>query len=92
MEGRKRKGLLEKTASAFALPADILAGLSCMRLVGREELYVQNHKGILAYGEEEMLISGGKLLIRVRGSGLRLCSMTATDLVITGLIDAVELE
>ena len=92
MDRKKRKGLLEKTASAFALPADILAGLSCVRLVGREELYVQNHKGILAYGEEEMLISGGKLLIRVRGSGLRLCSMTANDLVITGLIDAVELE
>lgn len=92
MDGKKRKGLLEKTASAFALPADILAGLSCIRLVGREELYVQNHKGILSYGEDEMLISGGKLLIRVRGSGLKLCGMTATDLVIAGLIAAVELE
>lgn len=92
MDRRKRKGLLEKTASAFALPADIVAGLSCIRLVGREELYVQNHKGILAYGEKEMLISGGKILIRVRGSGLKLCAMTATDLAITGQIAAVELE
>ena len=92
MEGKKRKGLLEKTAAAFALPADVVAGVSWVQIVGREELYVQNHKGILAYGEEEMLISGGKLLIRVRGSGLKLRGMTATDLVITGLIAAVEME
>lgn len=92
MERKKRKGLLEKTASVFDLPGDVLAGLSCVQLVGREELYLQNHRGILAYGEEEILVSGGKLLIRVRGSELKLRSMTATDLVITGTITAVELE
>ena len=60
--------------------------------MGREELYLQNHRGILAYGEDEILISGGKLMIRVRGEGLRLRSMTPGDLVITGTITAVELE
>lgn len=92
MEGKKRKTLLEKTAAVFDLPGDVLAGMTCVKLVGREELYLQNHRGILAYGEEEILISGGKLMIRVRGEGLRLRSMTATDLVITGVITAVELE
>lgn len=92
MEERKRKGLLEKTALAFDLPGDVLAGLPCVRLVGRDELYLQNHRGILAYGEEEILISGGRLMIRVRGEQLRLRSMTPTDLVITGTIAAVELE
>ena len=47
---------------------------------------------ILAYREEEILISGGRLMIRVRGDGLRLRSMTPSDLVITGTISAVELE
>ena len=92
MERRKRKGLLEKTASMFKLPGDVLAGLSCVRLVGQNEAYVENHRGILAYGEEEILISGGKLLIRVRGEGLKLRSMTPADLVITGTIVGIELE
>lgn len=92
MEHKKRKSLLEKTAQAFDLPGDVLAGLPCIRLVGQEELYLQNHRGILSYGEEEILISGGKLMIRVRGSGLRLRSMTPTDLSISGTIGAVELE
>ena len=92
VERNKRKNLLEKTAKAFDLPGDVLAGMTCVKLVGREELYLQNHRGILAYGEEEILISGGRLMIRVRGDGLRLRSMTPSDLVITGTISAVELE
>lgn len=92
MERNKRKNLLEKTAKAFDLPGDVLAGMTCVKLVGREELYLQNHRGILAYGEEEILISGGRMMIRVRGDGLRLRSMTPSDLVITGTIAAVELE
>ncbi len=92
MERSKRKGLLERTARAFDLPGEVVAGLPGVHLVGREELYLENHRGILSYGEQEILISGGKLMIRVRGEGLRLRSMTPTDLVITGTITAVELE
>ncbi len=92
MDGKKRRSLLEKTASTVALPGEVLAGLHSVKLVGREELYLQNHRGILAYGEEEIIVSGGKILIRVRGSGLRLRSMTPADLMISGLITAVELE
>ncbi|MBR1781185.1 MAG: sporulation protein [Oscillospiraceae bacterium] len=92
MAERKRKNLLEKTARTFDLPGDVVAGLTRVELVGREELYLQNHRGILAYGEEEILISGGKLMLRVRGRALCLRSMTPTDLMISGQIDAVELE
>lgn len=41
---------------------------------------------------EEIHISGGKLIIRVLGSGLELRSMTATQLLITGCIHGVELK
>ena len=92
MERKKRKNLLERAAGAFALPEDVLAGGSCVRIVGRDEVYVENHRGILSYGEDEILLSGGRVMIRVRGTSLRLRSMTAEDLVITGLIAAVELE
>ena len=92
MAGKKRKNLLERTARTFDLPGDVVAGLTRLELVGREELYLQNHRGILAYGEEEILISGGRLMIRVRGADLCLRSMPPTDLMISGEIAAVELE
>ena len=53
---------------------------------------MENHRGILAYGREEILVSGGKLLIRVRGSELELKAMNAGELLITGTILAIEVE
>ena len=89
--GRK-EGLLEKTAEVFDLPGDVLAGLPRLELIGSRELRMENHRGILSYGDDEIHISGGKLVVKVRGAGLELKSMNASELLITGAIQAVELE
>ena len=86
-----RRGLLERTAEALDLPGDVLAGLPHIELTGNRELRMENHKGILAYGEEEIRIYGGKLEITVRGRGLELRAMNAGQLFITGTIQGVEL-
>ena len=89
--GRK-EGLLEKTAEVFDLPGDVLAGLPRVELTGDRELRMENHRGILSYGTEEIHISGGRLVVKVRGEGLELKSMNARELLLTGAIRAVELE
>lgn len=87
MERRPRKSsLLEKTAEVFDLPADAVAGLPKLELVGDKELRVENHKGILAYGREEIHVSGGAFLIKVAGEELELRAMTGLELLITGRI------
>ena len=48
------------------------------------------HRGILAYGPEEIHVSGGSLVMLVRGSGLELRAMTQEELLITGKIQSVE--
>ena len=91
MEKRaRREGLLERTAQLFDLPGDVVGGLPRIELTGDRELRMENHKGILAYGEEEIHISGGKLLVKVRGSGLELRAMNGSELLITGFISGVE--
>ena len=86
-----RRGLLERTAEALDLPGDVVAGLPHIELTGNRELRMENHKGILAYGGEEIRISGGKLEITVRGRELELRAMNAGQLFITGTIQGVEL-
>lgn len=92
MEKNPRKeSLLEKTAQTFDLPADVVAGMPRIELTGDRELRMENHKGILSYGKEEIHISGGKLIVRITGSELELRAMNASELLITGRITAVEL-
>ena len=89
---RRRESILEKTAQALDLPGELVAGLPRVELVGDRELRMTNHRGILAYGEEEVHISGGKYILCVRGEGLELRAMNAGELLITGLIRGVDVE
>ena len=87
----RRVGFLERTAEMFDLPADALAGLPKLELVGSGELRVENHKGILAYGREEIHVSGGIYLIKIAGQDLELRAMTGIELLITGKISQITL-
>lgn len=90
MEKRPRS-LLEKTVQALDLPADALAGLPRVELVGDREVRMENHRGILAYGSEEIHVSGGPFVIKVVGEELELRAMTGLELLITGHITAIQL-
>jgi sporulation protein YqfC len=91
MDEKRRQGLLEKTVRVFDLPVDALAGLPRLELVGDGELRMENHRGILSYGTDEIHISGGAFGVRVSGEELELRTMNSLELLITGRIRAVEL-
>ena len=88
----EKEGLLMRASRLFDLPADAVAGAPRVEVVGDGELHMGPHRGILAYGTEEIHISGGSLVVLVRGSGLELRAMTPEELLITGTIKSVELE
>ena len=88
---RKGKGrVLESVAELFDLPADVVAGLPRLELVGDRQLYLEHHAGILAYSEEQIDVNTTAGALRVRGEGLSLLAMTAEELRIGGRIAAVE--
>lgn len=86
----EKDGLLERAAKLFDLPADAVAGVPRIEIVGDGELRMGPHRGILAYGPEEIHISGGNLVVRVQGQGLELRAMTPSELLITGRLHGVE--
>ncbi len=87
----EKEGLLVRASKVFDVPGDVLGGLPRIELIGTGELRMEQHRGILAYGPDEIHISGGKLVVRVKGSELELRAMTPTELLITGEIRVVEL-
>ena len=45
---RERGSVLGAVAELFDLPADVVAGLPRMELIGNRQLYLEHHTGILA--------------------------------------------
>lgn len=87
----RRPGLMERAADLLDLPADLLAGVPRLELVGDRELRMENHKGILAYGDREIHISGGIFIVKISGRDLELRAMTGLEVLITGTIEEIRL-
>ncbi len=93
MERNRRErdgGVLAAAAELFDLPADVVAGLPRLEMVGSRQLYLEHHTGLLAYTEEQIDANTSAGVLRIRGKGLNLMAMTAGELRIGGRIESVE--
>lgn len=87
---RNKKKILGEAAELFDLPVDLLAGLPHVEVMGNRQLYMENHRGILSYSNEEIAIGAEGVILRVWGKGLELMSMSGEALRIRGEISRVE--
>lgn len=87
---RNKKKILGEAAELFDLPVDLLAGLPHVEVMGNRQLYMENHRGILSYSNEEIAIGAEGVILRVWGKGLELMSMSGDALRIRGEISRVE--
>ena len=71
------------------LPADVLMDLPRITLVGQIHIYIENHKGLLAFSDTEILVllKQGQMLIR--GEGLVIKVILPEELVLEGKINQV---
>ena len=82
--------MLARMAELFDLPSDLVAGACHAELLGDRQFFLEGHEGILSYAAEQIDISAGALIVRVKGHGLQLRSMTDSEVRIQGVIEAVE--
>ena len=86
----KEGGVLSTVAELFDLPADVVAGLPRLELIGSRQLYLEHHTGILAYSQDQVDANTSAGVLRIRGSDLTLLAMTAGELRIGGRLASVE--
>lgn len=82
----------ELLADRLDLPADALMGSTRLSLCGRRRLMIENHHGIISYGENLTEVSCGGVKLAVRGDGLRIGAMDKKDMLICGRIISLEFE
>ena len=73
------------------LPAELVPGVPRLTMSGGSEVLVENHGGLRSYTRDLIEVRGRNMLLQIRGEDLELAAMTKTDIVIRGIIVAVEL-
>ncbi len=88
---KAKRGSAELLADRLDIPANALGSMK-LSLCGRSRLLIENHGGIISYGDALIVICCGKTKLSVLGDGLRLEAMSAGDMLICGRITALEFE
>ena len=84
------KRTANKVISTLDLPKDLFLGESNISLCGNREIYISNHRGILSYGQESIIILAKEYQIQIKGKALIISSYTKEELTIQGYIQSME--
>ena len=71
------------------LPQDVMMDLPRITMIGQVHIYIENHRGLLAFsdGEVRLLIKNGQLL--VKGKAFVIRTILPEEILLEGKIDQV---
>ncbi len=95
MDTKKKKKLepklscLEEVSNFLNLPADMLAGAPIITATGRNEICLENYKGIIEYNGNLIKVQTKICKICIEGTKLNILYFTEDEMKITGFIQAI---
>ena len=70
-------------------PKEVTGHVPRITLTGHELLHIEQHRGLIDYSEENIVLRTGSGLVRIGGCGMRFSLYTAGEARIIGQIDSV---
>jgi sporulation protein YqfC len=77
------------TAKMLELPQDVVMDLPRMTMIGNVQLYIENHRGVLHFSSERLLLALSKGKLEVQGRQLVIRAILTEEVFIEGVIDGV---
>ena len=89
MPKEEKKKIRQKMQEAMEIPKELLKGYSRVTIIGAEDIWIENYKGILEYSEEIIRLGND---ICIYGQNLSVEEITSEDILIVGNIKNIEFE
>ena len=83
--------ILDKVAVAIDLPGEAVPGSPLIEIAGHRRVLIENHRGVIKYGERDICLRVSYGIVKVHGCGLHLIRMTRHQVIIAGQIDGISL-
>ena len=89
MKKRKQASRLD---TILDIPKELSTDNPKVTVLGFEQVYIENHKGILEYQDYFIRLNTYIGIININGFNLKLEEMTTDDILVTGRIDSIDFE
>jgi sporulation protein YqfC len=86
-----KRNFIDRIATAVDLQDEPIPGMPLVEIAGERRVLIENHRGVLEYGTERIRVKVKFGHVCVCGSGLELARMNRGQLVISGVVNEVQL-
>ncbi|AFS78826.1 sporulation protein YqfC [Gottschalkia acidurici 9a] len=86
----KADSIKNTVSEVLELPKDIMLNLPKITMVGRIQLYIENHKGIIEYSTERIRVNTSEGILKITGKNMIIKNIVTEEMVISGDIEIVE--
>jgi sporulation protein YqfC len=77
------------TAKMLDLPQDVVTDVPRMTMIGNMQLYVENHRGVIHFSDEQLKLALTKGQLEVTGKQLVIRAILSEEVFIEGIIQDV---
>jgi sporulation protein YqfC len=85
-----KRDLRSKVASLFELPGDVMLDVARLSLVGDMELLIENHRGLVEYNPDRLVLGVPQGKVAIGGVELQIGSISPDQVVILGKIRSIQ--
>ncbi|MEW6546094.1 MAG: sporulation protein YqfC [Bacillota bacterium] len=86
MPQRQRGRLSERVAGVLELPREVVLHVPRLVIVGNLHLTIENHRGVVEFGPERLVVGVGEGQVAVEGEDLTIVRIGREDMAVTGRI------
>ena len=88
--GKRMEQATENIIESLDLPQDLFLGFPCISLTGNREVYISNHRGLLVYETDIIVVLAKPFQIRICGRNLIIEAYSKEEILIKGYIHSME--
>lgn len=85
-----KNSIKNRVSDAVNIPKDVILGVPLVRVVGQEDFYIENYRGILEYTDTLIRVQTKIGQIHLLGKSLEIIYYTNDEMKVSGHIDKLE--
>ncbi len=87
----KRREIISKAmADLLEIPKDLILDLPKLTLIGRNEFYLENHRGIIEFSSQRIRINLSRGFLELQGENLEIKALMPDEMKVWGEIRSIK--
>ncbi len=86
----KRREAIKAVTEFLEIPGDLVLDLPKVIVIGRTELYLENHRGVIGYDLNRLRVSLSRGFVEIEGNNLEIKALMPDEMSVTGEIYSIK--